>query len=179
MKTKMVCAALFLTIGASGIVIACGNMLPRPIPPVPVPISTVDLTRAALSGHYANAGYPAAMKKLDSFGRAAVGDSAWCENSCGGRFSYSVTIAGATGVNDIYVEKGCNQVFMDNVASTGGGGGGSIGSIGQGGCDSGPDYGIVGYTETSTPWTVCTPDGCASGTYYEYAAEYGQITGDC
>lgn len=178
MKTRMACAALFLVVGVSGIATACGDMLPLPIPPVPVPISKMDLIRAASAGYSANAGYAAAMKKLDALGREAVGSSAWHANSYGGEFSYSVTMAGVTGVNAIYVEKSCNQDFIDNVVQTGAGGGGGSG-ISQDGCDSSPSYGIVGFTETSIPWSVCTPDGCTSGTYYEFEAQYGQIAGSC
>jgi hypothetical protein len=139
----------------------------------------MDLARAALAGYSNNSGYAAAMKKLDALGRAAVGSSAWRANSYGGNFAYSVTIAGATGVNNIYVEKSCNQDFIDNVDHTGASGGGGGGGISQDGCDSSPSYGIVGYIETSIPWTVCTPDGCTGGTYYEYEAQYGQITSNC
>jgi hypothetical protein len=180
MKTKRVYAALLLTTGVSGIAIACGAMLPLPIPPVPVPISQLDLGQAAFAGFSDNAGYAAAMKKLDALGRAAMGDSAWRANSYGGMFAYSVTLLGVTGVNSIYVEKGCDQTFLDNVPHTGGGGGGGgIGGIGEGCNSGGQDYGIIGYTVISVPWTVCSPFECSSGTYYEYSAQYGQIAGDC
>lgn len=175
MKAKMVFSSLFL----SGIAIACGAMLPLPIPPVPINISATDLMRATLLGYSANAGYAAAMKKLDTLGQSAVGASAWLANSYGGEIIYSVSLAGVTGANTMYVEKGCNKNFVDNVPRSGSGGGGGSIDMG-GGCNgSSPDYGIVGYTETSQPWTVCTPDGCSSGAYYEYEVQYGLITGDC
>lgn len=180
MKTKVILGALVLTASVSGIAIACSGVLPLPIPPVPISISQTDLAIATLQGYSANAGYAAAMKKIDTLGRAAVGKSAWHSNSYAGEITYSVTLAGVTGANTMYVEKGCDRDFIDNAPRTGGGGGGGGGSISQNGCDSpAGTYGIIGYVETSVPWSTCTPDGCSSGTYHEYELQYGFMSGVC
>lgn len=167
MKTKTtVLTAMFL---ATSVAVACGEALPLPIPPVPIKLGLTDLARAALQGYQTNAGYAAAMMKLDSLGKQAVGEDKRYANSYGGYFTYSVS----GGANTMYVEKSCDQYFIDNAPKTeeslGGGG-----AIGCGGTAS-VDYGIVGWSQQTRTYTVCTAGVCSTGTYTEVIPIYGNL----
>lgn len=179
MKSKKFSAVLLFTVGLSGVAIGCSGAVPLPIPATIVTVTTFDLGRAALAGYRTYSGLAAAMKKLDALGKAAVGDAKWRATSYSGRLTYGYKLgAGPAGYNNIPVNKGCDETFLDTVERDGGsvgGGGGGIGGIGGGGCDV--TSGIIGFIVTTIPWQVCTDTGCTSGTYQELSAQFGQIGG--
>ncbi|MFC6183559.1 hypothetical protein [Pseudoxanthomonas japonensis] len=141
-KRNLVVTALF---GFSGLAVAC-NMLPLPIPPLPISVSATDVAKAMMNGFSpASALHAAAMTKMDSYAGTAVGKDVWKANNFVGYLNYRGPMGGA---GMVFIDKPCDKTAEDvarerqnstNPATPGSGsGGGGGGGPGYGGSPGAP-----------------------------------------
>lgn len=92
---------------ASGVAIACTM---KPMPPLVVKVSIVDVVVAAFQG-YDNPSRAAALNNLDEAASDLVGESNWQANNYVGSVTYRV----GNGTNIVTENKPCNQKAIDSL----------------------------------------------------------------
>lgn len=167
-----------IAIGAmliSPIAIACTVVA---IAPLKIDVSLWDIAVEWFQGNRDNPANGAFLSDLDSKGEAMYGKAAWRANNYQGYVYPTASVAGTTGMTQIYVDIPCGETAREDAGTwQGPGGGGTANSYG--GHYVPGMWGIVSFEPQFVTATVCADGTCWSQQLIAgYTAVYGYLPGN-